>query len=355
MAVAIAFWATARGLAPFALGTVEERLMYLYSYTAVSMLTSMLLAAVFAERAQAEEGIRRSEERLRLALDAGRCGAWDWDIAGERLTWSEEVFAIHGIAPEDFRGRIEDFTSAVHPEDAERVGKAIQQALEGREGYQIEFRIVRPNGEVRWIDTNGRSIQDESGTPVRMLGAMLDVTDRHQAEEERARLLDRESEARAEAEAANEAKDHFLATLSHELRTPLTPVLLVASGLAEDERCRPSCADAGHDPAQRRARGAADRRPARPHPHHPRQARPAPGGHRRPQGRRAHDRDLLRAGGRRRPPAGERGAGGGGPSPLGRPLAPDPGALEPAQQRRQVHAGRRHDHRAVDGPGREAC
>ena len=236
MAVAIAFWATAQGLAPFALGTVEERLMYLYSYTAVSMLTSMLLAAVFAERAQAEEGIRRSEERLRLALDAGRCGVWDWDIAGERLTWSEEVFAIHGIAPEDFRGRIEDFTSAVHPEDAGRVGKAIQQALEGREGYQIEFRIVRPNGEVRWIDTNGRSIQDESGTPVRMLGAMLDVTDRHQAEEERARLLDRESEARAEAEAANEAKDHFLATLSHELRTPLTPVLLVASGLAGDDR-----------------------------------------------------------------------------------------------------------------------
>ena len=82
MAVAIAFWATAQGLAPFALGTVEERLMYLYSYTAVSMLTSMLLAAVFAERAQAEEGIRRSEERLRLALDAGRCGVWDWDIAG---------------------------------------------------------------------------------------------------------------------------------------------------------------------------------------------------------------------------------------------------------------------------------
>jgi PAS domain S-box-containing protein len=238
MAVAIAFWATAQGLAPFALGTVEERLMYLYSYTAVSMLTSMLLAAVFAERAQAEEGIRRSEERLRLALDAGRCGVWDWDIAGQRLTWSEEVFTIHGIAPEDFGGRIEDFTSAIHPEDAGRVGAAIQQALDGPEGYQIEFRIVRPGGEVRWIDTNGRAVRDDSGAPVRMLGAMLDVTDRHQAEEERARLLDRESEARAEAEAANEAKDHFLATLSHELRTPLTPVLAVVSRLETDERLR---------------------------------------------------------------------------------------------------------------------
>jgi PAS domain S-box-containing protein len=236
LAVAIAFWATARGLAPFALGTVEERLMYLYSYTAVSVVTSMLLAAVFAERRQAEGEARRSEESLRLALDAGRCGVWDWDIAGQRLNWSEEVFAIHGIAPEDFKGRIEDFTAVIHPEDAGRVGEAIRRALESRERYEVEFRIVRPDGEARWIITNGRGFYDESGTPARMLGAMLDVTDRHQAEEERARLLDRESEARAEAEAANEAKDHFLATLSHELRTPLTPVLLVASGLAGDER-----------------------------------------------------------------------------------------------------------------------
>jgi PAS domain S-box-containing protein len=236
LAVVIAFWATARGLAPFALGTVEERLMYLYSYTAVSVVTSMLLAAVFAERRQAEEGARRSEESLRLALDAGRCGVWDWDIVGQRLNWSEEVFAIHGISPGDFKGRIEDFTAVIHPEDAGRVGQAIRRALESRERYEIEFRIVRPDGEARWIITNGRGFHDESGTPVRMLGAMLDVTDRHQAEEERARLLDRESEARAEAEAANEAKDHFLATLSHELRTPLTPVLLLASGLAGDER-----------------------------------------------------------------------------------------------------------------------
>jgi PAS domain S-box-containing protein len=238
LAVGIAFWATARGLTPFALGTVEERLMYLYSYAAVSVVTSMLLAAIFAERSQAEEGIRQSEERLRLALAAGRCGAWDWDIAGQRLTWSEEVFAIHAIPPESFQGRLEDFTRRIHPEDAERVGAAIQQALEGRGDYQIEFRILRPDGEVRWIQTTGRGVHDASGSPVRMLGAMLDVTDRRRAEDERARLLAAESEARAEAEAASEAKDSFLAALSHELRTPLTPVLAVVSRLEGDERLR---------------------------------------------------------------------------------------------------------------------
>jgi len=238
LGVAIAFWATTHGLAPFALGTVEERLMYLYSYATVSVATSMLLAAVFAERRQAEGGIRQSEERLRLALDAGRCGAWDWDIASQRLTWSEEVFAIHGIAPESFQGRLEDFTSRIHPDDAERVGEEIQRALDGWGDYQTEFRIVRTDGETRWIFTNGRVFYDAAGQPVRMLGAMLDVTDRHRDEEERMRLLAAEREARSEAEAANEAKDRFLATLSHELRTPLTPVLAVVSRLETDGRLR---------------------------------------------------------------------------------------------------------------------
>jgi PAS domain S-box-containing protein len=235
LAVGIGFWATTKGLSPFALGTVEERLMYLYSYAVVAVVTSMLLAAVFAERKRAEEGARHSEERLRLSLDAGRCGVWDWDVAGQRLSWSEEVFVIHGIPPESFRGRLEDFSSAVHPEDAGRVEAAILRALDGREDYQMEFRIVRPDGEVRWIHTKGRAVHDEQGRPLRMLGAMLDVTDRHEAEEEHARLLARESEARAEAEAANRAKDRFLAALSHELRTPLTPVLATTSSLAGDE------------------------------------------------------------------------------------------------------------------------
>jgi PAS domain S-box-containing protein len=243
LASLIALWATGQGLAPFALGTVEEQLLYFYSYIVVAMMTSMLLAAVFAERARAEEQIREREQRLRLALEAGRCGVWDWDLAARRLTWSEKVFEIHGVSPQDFHGTLDDFTSRIHPDDAGWVGEAIQRAVAEEIQYDAEFRIVRPGGEVRWITTNGRAFYDAEGQPVRMLGAMLDVTDRHQAEEERARLLAREREARAEAEAANEAKDRFLATLSHELRTPLTPVLAVISRLERDGRCREMASD----------------------------------------------------------------------------------------------------------------
>ena len=229
LAVGIAVWATAQGLSPFARGTLEERLMYLHTYMAVAAMTSLLLAAVLAERRSAVSGLRQSEERLRLALNAGRCGVWDWDIAGSRLTWSERLFEFHGISPDSFAGRMEDFTRLVHPEDVERVAQAIQRALDTGEDYDLEFRAVRPDGTVRWLSTNGRALYDRTGRPVRMLGATLDMTERHEAEEERTRLLARER-------AANEAKDRFLATLSHELRTPLAPVLAVVSALSENER-----------------------------------------------------------------------------------------------------------------------
>jgi PAS domain S-box-containing protein len=238
LAVAIAVWATMQGHSPFARGTLDERLIYLHTYMAVAAVTSLLLASVLAERRNAEAGLREGEERLRLALDAGGCGVWDWDVAKGSVTWSEQLFGIHGIAPGDFQGRIEDFTRLVHPEDAGRLGEAIQRTLREGAEYQEEFRIVRPDGQVRWVGTRGRAFFDAQGHAVRMLGATLDVTERHEAEEERSRLLAREREARAEAEAANEAKDRFLATLSHELRTPLAPVLAVVSGL-ENERLPP--------------------------------------------------------------------------------------------------------------------
>ena len=242
LAVAVAVWATVQGHSPFATsGTLDERLMYLHTYMAMAAVTSLLLGAVLTERRGAEAGLRESEERLRLALDAGGCGVWDWDVAGGSVTWSDQLFGIHGIAPEDFHGRIEDFTRLIHPEDSGRLAESIRRALQEGAEYQEEFRIVRPDGQVRWVSTRGRAFFNTPGRAVRMLGATLDITERHEAEEERSRLLAREREARAEAEAANEAKDRFLATLSHELRTPLAPVLAVVSGL-KNERVPPELA-----------------------------------------------------------------------------------------------------------------
>lgn len=190
---------------------------------AASLAGLMGLALEAGERWQAEQALRDSEERLRLALNAGRCGTWDWDIRGNQIVWSDRLYEFHGLHPGSFGGRMEDFTALIHPADGERVGEAVRLSLETGEPYDIEFRVVHPSGEVRWLATNGRVLFDEAGEPVRMLGVTIDTTERVRAEEAL-----READRR---------KDEFLAMLAHELRNPLAPVMNAVRVL---RHCAPS-------------------------------------------------------------------------------------------------------------------
>jgi len=135
------------------------------------------------DRRRAEDAQRESEERLRLTLDAGQVGTWDWDIPADRVAWSARVYEFHGLTPGTFGGRVADFAALIHPDDRDRVAEAIRRAVEEGEPYSGEFRIVRPTGEVRWIATHGRVLRDAAGRPLRMIGATTDVTERRQAEQ----------------------------------------------------------------------------------------------------------------------------------------------------------------------------
>jgi PAS domain S-box-containing protein len=165
-------------------------------------------------REQAVEALRASEQRLQLAIDATEAGTFDWDVAGERLTWSRRTRELFGLKPDTPIGaRI--FFSSVHPDDLERVHAGIDRALSGEPDgrLRMEYRVRHADGEIRWLDARGQAHFDTVGgvrRAVRLVGVVIDQTERQQ---------------RIEAlRQADRRKDEFLAMLAHELRNPLAPL-----------------------------------------------------------------------------------------------------------------------------------
>ena len=152
----------------------------------------------------------RASAVSRLALRAGHTGVWDWDFATDRLTWSEESYAIHAMQPGGFDATIESFKQLVHEADRERVFENLTAAIDQAETYACEFRIVRPDGSVRWVTNLGVVQRDAAGRPASMTGTITDITERRAAE--------------SALKHADRRKDEFLATLAHELRNPLAPI-----------------------------------------------------------------------------------------------------------------------------------
>ncbi len=158
---------------------------------------------------QSEERIRVSEDRLAMAIEVGGVAIWDHDVDRGTMTWTERHFTVLGLDPTSTEPTVERWRDAIHPDDRDRVDGLYQQARDDGRTYVAEYRILRPDGGVRWVSARGRFLYD-AGRPVRSVGAMVDVTARVEAE-----LALREADRR---------KDEFLAMLAHELRNPLGPI-----------------------------------------------------------------------------------------------------------------------------------
>lgn len=135
-----------------------------------------------SERLQVEAALRASEERLRLALHAAKMGIWDWDIVSDTVTWSEGTSLLFGLAPEQRTITYEAFLNCVHPEDRSPVEQSIMQVRAYGKNLEQEYRIVWPDGSIHWLADKGQAFHDETGRVARMLGAVMDISERKRAE-----------------------------------------------------------------------------------------------------------------------------------------------------------------------------
>ncbi|HSB01532.1 MAG TPA: PAS domain S-box protein [Anaerolineales bacterium] len=136
-------------------------------------------------RQQAEDALRQSEQRLSRAQEIAHLGSWELDLENNQLNWSDEVYRIFGLQPQEFGATYEAFLAAVHPDDRAAVDGAYSGSIrEGQDRYEIEHRIVRrPNGEVRIVHEKCEHTRNENGQVIRSVGMVHDVTERRQAQE----------------------------------------------------------------------------------------------------------------------------------------------------------------------------
>lgn len=136
------------------------------------------------ELRSSERRIREAHERMSLALDVTGLGMWDRDLRTNRIVWSDGMYRIFGRTREEFGGTADEVLSYVHPDDRAAFRGAFQENVQrGTSGFGQDFRILRPDGEIRWVLRRAQIIGDEMGQPASMLGVALDLTERRDKEE----------------------------------------------------------------------------------------------------------------------------------------------------------------------------
>jgi len=186
-------------------------------FTVIGTLTSIVMESLHAARRELDlrgQALREREERMRMAVESANIGAWDFDVGTGEHHWSDRTKLMYGLQLQDDVTHL-PFLQLVHPDDRERVRRAIDEALApssaGR--YEAEYRICWSDGTVRWILAKGQAFFSDSSPErraVRFIGTVLDYTHQKEIEET--------------LKEADRRKDQFLAVLAHELRNPLAPI-----------------------------------------------------------------------------------------------------------------------------------
>lgn len=202
--------------------------------TLASATNSQGLPDNLVERRKPQDLLRENEQRLRLALDSAEMGTWEWNLTTDQVRWDGRQFDLFGIRPENFSGKGAQALEVIHPEDRERVKTAINHALAQGEVFRAEFRVIHPDGSIRWLDGRGHPLTNSVDGSQRMLGVNFDITERKQLDQERERYVRLENLAQMHR---LHIAGEFAALLAHQLNQPLTAIRSFAeAGLARLRR-----------------------------------------------------------------------------------------------------------------------
>jgi PAS domain S-box-containing protein len=263
-----AVWATVAGSGPFGPGSLNDSFLLLLMFMISVAVLSLALSADVAVRKRTEDELRRTEDRLnhevdertaaltatnralqeevehrkRIEIELGeqkhhlteaqrlaKLGSWVRDIESDTATWSDQLCEIYGMKAGEFAGAFQDFVAMIHPDDRERVQQEFVEARRSGRGFTGERRVLRPSGEVRYLQIQVEVVKDDAGRVVRMLGICQDVTEQREAEN----ALERTREQLSQMQKM-EALGQLTGGIAHDFNN----LLMIVSGHAEMLRRR---------------------------------------------------------------------------------------------------------------------
>ncbi len=174
-------------------------------------------ATDITEHKQTEKTLLLSQKMLTESQQIAHLGSWSMDLKTNEILWSEETFRLFGLTPTGQAPGFEEYVKLIHPDDAPQLLERVHTAIASGEPYEIENRIIKPDGSIRYTYAMGR-VENENQVPVKLTGTIQDITDRKLAEQELIKAKD-------QAEESMRAKEMFLSMMSHEIRTPLNAVI----------------------------------------------------------------------------------------------------------------------------------